>query len=213
MQFYDFFRSSAAHRVRIAINLKNITCNWYDVRITENENLKPDYLALNPLGIVPTLVDGDTTITQSIAIIEYLDELYPEPPLHPETPEARARTRSLSLSIACEIHPLNIGRVVKFLSGDLQVDEEGIQRWCLCWLTTGLNAIEALLSSTPGTGEFCQGDSPTMADVCLVPQAYNALNRFKLDIGAYPTIQRIYETCMTIPAFASASPDVKASSY
>lgn len=207
MKFYDFFRSSAAHRVRIAMNLKNISCDRVSVRITKNENMAPEYRALNPLGIVPTLVDGDAVLPQSIAIIEYLDELYPDPPLLPETPQARARVRALSLCIACEIHPLNIGRVVNFLSDELNVDEAGIQRWCLQWLTTGLGALETLLNTTPGTGDFCHGDAPTLADACLVPQAYNAVNRFKLDLSAYPTIAHIYATCMAMPAIANAAPD------
>lgn len=186
---------------------KDCCCERTSVRITKDEHLAPGYCALNPLGIVPTLVDRDTVVPQSIAIIEYLDELHPDPPLLPDTPQARARVRAPALAIACEIHPLNIGRVVTYLSGQLNMGAADIQRWGVHWLETGLGAVETLLNATPGTADFCQGDTPTLADVCLVPQAYSAMVRYKLDLAAYPTIARTYETCLAISAFAGAAPD------
>ena len=208
MKFYDFFRSSSAHRVRIALNLKNVDCDWERVRITENEHLAPSYLALNPLGIVPTIVDDSIVIPQSIAIIEYLNELFPAPPLLPDTPIGRARVRSIALSIACETHPFSVVRVTNFLSGDLGIDDDGVQRWCLHWVNTGLKAAEYLLTSSSQTGKFCHGDAPTIADLTLVPQAFNAITRFKIDIEKdYPEINRIYENCQKIPEFANAAPN------
>ena len=205
MKLYNYFRSSAAYRVRIAVNLKGLEPENVFVHLVKNEQRAPDYLKVNPLGLVPALVDGDETITQSLAIIEYLDEKYPSPPLLPSTPEDRARVRSIALLIACDIHPIDNLRVLRYLVGVLKVSEEQKNQWYAHWVDEGLKALEARLATDLKTGRFCQGETPTLADVCLVPQLANA-RRANIDLSAYPTLLRIDEACNALKPFADAAP-------
>lgn len=207
MKLYTYYRSSAAYRVRIALNLKGLRHDDTFVHLRRKDQRAPDYMAVNPQGLVPTLVDDDeTTIGQSLAILEYLEERYPEPPLLPSSPAGRARVRQLAMIVACDIHPIDNLKVLNYLTEDLGVDEAGRLRWYTHWVDEGFAALEAILSSQAATGRFCHGDSPTIADVCLVPQVYNA-GRFDIDLSPYPTIQRINEICLALPAFADAAPD------
>ena len=205
MKLYNYFRSSAAYRVRIAVNLKGLEPENVFVHLVKNEQRAPDYLKVNPLGLVPALVDGDETITQSLAIIEYLDEKYPSPPLLPSTPEDRARVRSIALLIACDIHPIDNLRVLRYLVGVLKVSEEQKNQWYAHWVDEGLKALEARLATDLKTGRFCHGETPTLADVCLVPQLANA-RRANIDLSAYPTLLRIDEACNALKPFADAAP-------
>jgi maleylacetoacetate isomerase len=165
-----------------------------------------DYLALNPQGLVPALaLDDGTVLTQSLAIVEFLDETHPQPPLLPADAEGRARVRSIALAIACEIHPLNNLRVLNYLVGTLGVSREQKDGWYRYWIDVGFEALEKSLSRDPSTGRFCHGDAPTLADVCLVPQLANA-RRFSIDLSPYPTLVRIESECNALPAFASAAP-------
>ena len=210
MRLYTYFRSSAAYRVRIALNLKNIDYDSKFVHLTRRggEQFDPDYRSLNPQAQVPSLVDDeeDEVFTQSLAIIEYLDEVFPEPALLPEDPIGRARVRALAQIVACDIHPLNNLRVLAYLVRALGQGEEDRLRWYRHWMGRGLDAIEDLLSDNPDTGTFCHGDQPTLADICLVPQVYNA-RRYDCDLTFYPTIVRIDAVCAKIPAFRDAAPD------
>jgi maleylacetoacetate isomerase len=207
MQLYDYFRSSAAYRVRIALNLKGIAPERVFVRLRQNAQRADAYLALNPQGLVPTLVtdDGDV-LTQSLAIIEWLDETHPAPALLPADAAARARVRSLALAIACEIHPLNNLRVLNYLTGTLGVTEAQKDGWYRYWCDVGLEAIEASLAHEGAAGRFCHGGTPTLADVCLVPQLANA-RRFDVDLAAFPRLLAIDAACRELPAFADAAPD------
>ncbi len=206
MKLYDYFRSSAAYRVRIALNLKGLSPERAFVHLRKGEQRTADYLALNPQGLVPALaLDDGTLLTQSLAIVEYLDETHPEPPLLPAAPAARARVRSLALQVACDIHPLNNLRVLNYLTGTLGVSIAQKDGWYRYWVDVGLEALEAQLARDPATGRFCHGDSPTLADVCLVPQLANA-RRFEVDLDAYPTLLRIDAACAAMTAFAAAAP-------
>ena len=205
MKLYDYFRSSAAYRVRIALNLKELKPENVFVHLVKNEQRGAEYLMVNPLGLVPALVDGDETITQSLAIIEYLDEKYPSPPLMPSTAEDRAHVRSIALLIACDIHPIDNLRVLRYLTGVLQVPGEQKNQWYAHWVDQGLKALETSLATDQRCGRFCHGDTPTMADICLVPQLANA-RRATMDLSAYPTLLRIDEACNGLGAFADAAP-------
>ena len=205
MKLYNYFRSSAAYRVRIALNLKGLQPEVAFVHLLKNEQRTPDYLKLNPAGLIPMLVDGDEVITQSLAIIEYLDEMHPAPPLLPATPVGRARVRSIALAIACDIHPLDNLRVLKYLTGVLNVSEQQKIEWYAHWVHEGLFALENRLVSDRRTGRFCHGDTPTLADICLIPQLSNA-RRVSMDLTLYPTLLRIEEDCNALPAFADAAP-------
>jgi len=206
MKLYGFFRSSAAFRVRIALNLKGLDYEPAAIHLRRGEQRAPDFLKLNPQALVPALVDGERVLTQSLAIIEYLDERHPAVPLLPGTPEARARVRALAQVIACEIHPLGNLRVLQYLAKELKQDEPTVQRWFNHWIALGFGAFESLIAGHPDTGRFCHGDRPGLADVCLVPQVFNA-KRYALDLAPYPTLMRIFETCMGLPAFERAQPD------
>lgn len=208
MKLYTYFRSSAAYRVRIALNLKGLDREDLFVHLRQGAQRRDDYLALNPQGLVPTLADGETVVGQSLAILEYLEEVYPEPPILPEDPAGRARARQLGLIVACDIHPLNNLRVLQYLGRELGLDEAAREQWYRHWVEQGFQVLETLLTRTPGTGRFCQGDVPGFADACLVPQVYNA-KRFGVDLSPYPTIRRINEACLALPAFADAAPDVQ----
>ncbi|HEY3532634.1 MAG TPA: maleylacetoacetate isomerase [Casimicrobiaceae bacterium] len=207
MRLYDYFRSSAAYRVRIALNLKGVVPDERTfVHLRMGNQRAQDYLALNPQGLVPALaLDDGTVLTQSLAIVEFLDETHPQPPLLPADAEGRARVRSIALAIACEIHPLNNLRVLNYLIGTLGVSREQKDGWYRYWIDVGFEALEKSLSRDPSTGRFCHGDAPTLADVCLVPQLANA-RRFSIDLSPYPTLVRIESECNALPAFASAAP-------
>ena len=208
MKLYDYFRSSAAYRVRIALNLKDVVPDERTfVHLRMGNQRAQDYLALNPQGLVPALaLDDGQVLTQSLAIIEYLDETHPEPPLLPVAPPARARVRGIALAIACEIHPLNNLRVLNYLIGTLGVAREQKDGWYKYWVDVGFEALEKKLSQERETGVFCHGNVPTLADVCLVPQIANA-RRFNIDLSPYPTLTRIEAACLALPAFADAAPD------
>lgn len=211
MKLYSYFRSSAAYRVRIALNLKGLQYEVVPVHLLKDggEQLKPDYKALNPGALVPALiddaVDGSTAISQSLAIIEYLDEAYPQVQLLPSNAFDKAHVRSIALSIACDIHPLNNLRVLRYLVRQLHVSEDNKDAWYRHWCEQGLAAIEVTLARDKRTGEFCYGSKPTLADCCLIPQVANA-QRLNCDLSAMPTIMRIHDTCMALEAFVKASP-------
>ena len=204
MKLYTYFRSSAAFRVRIALNLKGLAYDPVLVHLPKGEHRKPEYAAVDPQGLLPTLVEGEHALSQSLAIIEYLEETHPRPRLLPEEPLGRARVRSLSLLIACEIHPLNNLRTLQHLKRALGQNEDQINTWYRHWIADGLSKLEADLGRG-GTGRFCHGDSPTMADCCLVPQVFNA-KRYSSDLGPYPTVTRIFDACMQLDAFDRAQP-------
>ncbi len=208
LKLYSYWRSSAAYRVRIALNLKNLTYELVPVHLVRNggEHHQPEYLQLNPQGLVPILTDGGRVFRQSLAIIEYLDEAYPDVPLLPAEIRARARVRSLAQMIACDVHPLNNLRVLMFLEKELSIKGRRKQDWYQYWLAEGFRSFESLLGQSPTTGDFCEGDYATLADCCLVPQVYNAL-RFETDMEPYPEIQRIYQNCLAEPAFDRAQPE------
>jgi maleylacetoacetate isomerase/maleylpyruvate isomerase len=204
MKLYNYFRSSASYRVRIALALKGLGYEYVPVHLTKNEQFNESYAAVSASRLVPTLVDGDSVLTQSLAICEYLDETHPEPPLLPRDAAGRARVRSLALDIACEIHPLNNLRVLRYLVRDLKVGEDDKNRWYRHWVETGLEAIERQLDDAR-TGRFCHGDAPTLADICLVPQVFNA-QRFDCRLDHVPTVMGVFGECMKLPAFDGTQP-------
>jgi maleylpyruvate isomerase len=206
MKLYSYFRSSAAYRARIALHLKGLPFDYASVQLRKGEQNAEAYRALNRQALVPTLIDGDTALTQSLAIIEYLDERHPEPPLLPSTPAGRARVRAIALAICCDIHPLNNLRVLRYLVNTLNIGEEAKDAWYRHWIDTGLAALEAQLAADASTGTFCHGDVPTMADICLVPQLANA-RRAGIPLDSYPTLLRIDASCRALDAFARAAPD------
>lgn len=206
MKLYNYFRSSAAYRVRIALQLKGLPFDYVPVHLVKGEQHADAYRALNRQELVPTLVDGTTVITQSLAIIEYLDELHPSPPLLPPTPAARARVRAIALAIACDIHPLNNLRVLRYLTRTLGVAEEVKDAWYRHWIEIGFAALETRLVSDAATGTFCHGDAPGLADIFLVPQLANA-RRSNIALDPYPTLTRIDAACQALDAFARAAPD------
>lgn len=207
MKLYTYYRSSAAYRVRIALHLKRLTYDAVPVHLTRTggEQRQPDYLALNPAGLVPTLDDDGVVLTQSLAIIEYLDETHPQPALLPGAATERARVRALAQAIACDIHPINNLRVLQYLTREFGVGDAQKNAWYRHWVEVGLEAVEAMLADDPGTGVFCHGDTPTLADCCLVPQVFNA-RRFDCDLGALPTVMRIVGHCEAMDAFQRAAP-------
>ncbi|MBZ9612016.1 maleylacetoacetate isomerase [Rheinheimera maricola] len=206
MKLYGYWRSSAAYRVRIALNLKQLSFENLPVHLVKNggEQHSDSYKALNPAELVPTLVDGDFSLNQSLAIIEYLEEIYPQPALLPLEAGAKAQVRALALDIACDIHPLNNLRILQYLTGSLALTEQQKQQWILHWLHCGFTAFEQRLSAS--AGHFCFGDTVTLADICLIPQVYNAL-RFGLDMSPFPTINAVHHQCLQLAAFALAAPE------
>jgi len=205
VKLYTYFRSSAAFRVRIALNLKGLKYEPIFIHLAKGEHRKPGYSGVYPQGLLPTLVDDDgEVLSQSLAIMEYLDQTHPQPALLPNDPAGRARVRSLSLLVACEIHPLNNLRVLQYLKRQLGQNEEQINTWYRHWVADGLLKLEADLSKG-GTGKFSHGDTPTMADCCLVPQIFNA-KRYNSDLAPYPTVTRVFDECMKLEAFDRAQP-------
>jgi maleylpyruvate isomerase len=207
MKLYGYFRSSAAFRVRIALNLKRLAYTTVSIHLRRNDQAQPEYRALNPQGLVPTLEDDDgQRLFQSLAIVEYLDETHPTPPLLPPGVADRARVRGLAQIVACDIHPINNLRVLRYLAHTFGQDEAAIGIWYNHWIAAGFAAFEPLVAEDRRTGRFCHGDEPGLADIALVPQVVNA-ERYKLDMTPYPTIARIFGSCMALPEFAAAHPD------
>ena len=204
MQLYNYFRSSASYRVRIALALKGLDCELLPVHLLRNEQLAESFAALAPARLVPLLVDEDRLLTQSMAIVEYLDETYPTPSLLPGDAAARARIRALAQDVACEIHPLNNLRVLRYLVHELKVSEDEKNRWYRHWVETGLEAVEKQLESK-ATGRFCHGDTPTLADCVLVPQIHNA-KRLACRLDHVPIVMRVFDECMRLAAFSSTQP-------
>ena len=204
MKLFTYFRSSAAFRVRIALNLKGLAYEPAFVHLAKGEHRRPEYAGRYPQGLLPTLVVAGHPLSQSLAIMEYLEETHPQPPLLPREPFARARVRSLALLVACEIHPLNNLRTLTYLKKSLGQSEEQVATWYRHWIADGLAKLEADLNQ-PGTGRYCHGDTPGMADCCLVPQVFNA-QRYKSDLAPYPTVMRVFEACMQLDAFDRAQP-------
>ncbi|RUL69307.1 maleylacetoacetate isomerase [Dyella choica] len=205
---YSYWRSSAAFRVRIALNLKGLPYETRAVHLVRDggEQHSPDYVALNPQQLVPTLVDGGKVITQSMAIAEYLEDIHPQPALLPVEAADRARVRALAQAVACDIHPLGNLRVLQRTGKQFSADDEQQAIWMRHWITTGFQALEAMLAHSRQTGRYCHGDTPGLADLCLVPQVYNA-RRWKTPLGDYPTILRIDAACAELDAFQAAMPE------
>ncbi len=208
MKLYNYFRSSAAYRTRIAFNLKGIQPDTVEVelRAPASDQQKPDYRAVNPQGLVPALTVENTTIAQSLAIIEYLDETHPDPPLMPRSPVNRARVRAMALAIACDMHPLNNLRVLNYLRSPLGQDEETVNTWYRHWIAVGFSGLEQEARRATGDGRHMFGQSVTVADIYLVPQMFNA-RRFKCDLEPYPTLRAISTHLESLPAFAKAAPE------
>ena len=206
MILYGYWRSSAAYRVRIALNLKGLAVEDEFVHLQKFDQRDDAYLALNPQGLVPTLVDGNVHLSQSMAIIEYLDERHPEPALLPDDLTGRARVRQLAQVVACDIHPINNLKVLNYLTQELGVSDDDRLKWYRHWVHQSFRGLEVLVSNSPAMSKLCHGNQPTLADLCLVPQLYNA-RRFEVDLSAYPNLVRIDETCRAMDAFANAAPE------
>jgi maleylpyruvate isomerase len=205
MKLYTYYRSQASFRVRIALNLKQLAHEDFFLHLEKGDQFAADYRALNPQMVVPTLLDGETKLFQSLAILEYLDEKYPEPPLLPQDIAARAWVRGLALINVADTHPLMVPRVRHYLVDDLKLSQDQMTQWVRHWLGAGLAAMEQLLADHQDTGRFCHGDRPTIADICLVPPVASA-KTFGVDLAAYPRVMRVNDSCMAIPAFADAAP-------
>lgn len=202
MKLYSYFRSSAAYRVRIALNLKQLDYDLLPVNLLQSEQTSEAYRQINAQGLVPALEDNGQILTQSLAMLEWLEEICPEPSLLPGTPWEKAQIRSQAYAVSCDIHPVNNLRILKYLQGELGVDDQTKERWYHHWIETGFDALEAQLEASP----YCVGSTPTLADVCLIPQVYNAL-RFKVPMEKYPKILSVYEHCNQSDAFLKASPE------
>ena len=205
MQLYSFFRSGTSHRLRIALNLKGLATEYVAVDLRTEAHQSAEYKALNPQGLVPTLVKDGKVMTQSPAIIEWLEETHPTPALLPTTPDDRAHVRALAAMVACDIHPINNRRILEYLRHTLKTDEAAINTWCGHWITQGFDAYEALLAADPKRAGFSFGDRPGLADVYLVPQVESA-RRFKLDMARWPLITAVDAACMALAAFQQAAP-------
>lgn len=205
MELYGYFRSSAAYRIRIALNVKEIAYDPVILSLLTGENKAADYVAKNPQGFVPYLTDGEVSMGQSLAMLEYLEESYPDIPLLPGEPQGRARVRQLAGIIACDIHPLDNLRVLKYLTGELRVSDDEKTAWYHHWILEGFKAFETILQNGQ-SGDFCHGDSPTFADLCLIPQVYNA-RRFDCPLEEFPNILRITDHCNTLEPFIRAMPE------
>jgi maleylacetoacetate isomerase len=205
MQLYTYYRSQASFRVRIALNLKGLARDDVHLHLERGDQFAPDYRALNPQMVVPTLIDGATKLFQSLAILEYLDEKYPKPPLLPGDVAARAWVRGLALINIADSHPLIVPRIRHYLTDDLGLSQEQLVGWIHRWIGAGLAAMDALLGEHPESGRFCHGEAPTIADIALVTQVTPA-KTFGLDTAPYQRVMRVFDTCMAIPAFADAHP-------
>jgi len=208
MKLYTFFRSSASFRVRIALNLKGLQYEQVPIHLRRGggEQLSAAYKAINPQALVPALEDGGKILTQSLAIIEYLEERYPQPPLLPRDPADKAVVRSMALIIACEVHPIQNLRVLQYIKREYDQSDEQVNRWAQHWIDLGLAALEQTIVAQVRRGRFCFGDIPTLADICLVPQLGNA-RRYGCDLSPYPAIIEIEKNCMALRAFADAAPE------
>ena len=205
MELYNYFRSSASYRVRIALALKRLDYEYKSVHLTKNEQFNESYVAVSASRLVPLLQDGELHLTQSLAIIEYLDETHPTPPILPRDPAGRARVRALAYDVACEIHPLNNLRVLRYLVRDLKVSEDDKNRWYRHWIETGLETVERQLADSR-TGRFCHGNTPTLADITLVPQIFNA-RRLDCRLDHVPAVMRVFDACMKLDAFEQTRPE------
>jgi len=205
MTLYGYFRSSTSYRTRIAMNLKGLDYDYIAVNLAQDEQLKNEFLALNPQGLVPVLQADDLLLFQSPAILEWLEEVYPENPLLPKDAAGRMQVRALSAMIGCDIHPLNNRRVLQYLRNELSVDEAEVIKWCNRWISEGFAALEKRLVADKTRGKFCYGDSPTFADCYLIPQVSSA-RRFEVDLNPYPNIVQIDAHCHTLKAFSDADP-------
>ena len=208
LQLYTYWRSSAAYRVRIGLNLKGLAHELVPVHLVRDggQQHASGYAALNPQQLVPTLRHGEVVLTQSMAILEYLEEVFPQAPLLPATAQGRARVRALAQAVACDIHPLNNLRVMQYFEREWEVAQPRRDEWMRHWTREGFAALETTLASSPETGRYCHGDAPGLADCCLVPQLYNA-HRFGVDLAPYPTLARIELACLALPAFDDARPE------
>lgn len=210
MKLHSFFRSGTSHRTRIALNLKGLDYDLEAVNLREKAHKSPEFLKLNPQGLVPAFeTDGDGVLFQSPAIIEYLEERYPEPPLLPKDPAEKARARAMAALIACDIHPINNLRILNYLRAEFGADEAGVNKWCGTWITAGFEALESLLPKKAGSdGVFACGSLPGVVEACLIPQVYSA-QRFKVDLAAFPRIVALDAACNALPAFQKAHPDAQ----
>ena len=205
MKLYNFFRSGTSHRLRIALNLKGLQTEYLPVDLRTEQHLQAAFKAINPQGLVPALVDGDQVLIQSPAIIEWLEEKYPNPPLLPADAQQRAHVRALAAMVGCDIHPINNRRILEYLRHQFKADEAAINAWCATWITAGFDAFEALLAADRTRGDYCFGNQPGLADVYLVPQVESA-RRFKVDMSRWPLISAVDAACMKLPAFERAAP-------
>ena len=205
MKLYNFFRSGTSHRLRIALNLKGLQTEYLPVDLRTEQHLQAAFKAINPQGFVPALVDGDQVLIQSPAIIEWLEEKYPNPPLLPADAQQRARVRALAAIVGCDIHPINNRRILEYLRHQFKADEAAINAWCANWITAGFDAFEALLAADRTRGDYCFGSQPGLADVYLVPQVESA-RRFKVDMSRWPLISAVDAACMKLEAFERAAP-------
>ena len=205
LALHSFFRSGTSHRVRIALNLKGISAEYRAVDLRTDAHLEAAFKAINPQALVPVLTVGSEHLIQSPAILEWLDETYPEPPLLPKDPFARARVRALAAMVGCDVHPLNNRRILMYLRSQFGADEAAVNTWCATWIGTAFDALEVMLAADKTRGDFCHGGQPSMADVYLVPQIESA-RRFGVDLAAWPQIMAIDVACQAIPAFANAAP-------
>ncbi len=208
LQLYSYWRSSAAYRVRIGLNLKGLAHDIVPVHLVRDggQQHSLEYRQINPQQLVPVLCHGHRRLSQSLAILEYLDEVFPQPALLPSTARERQRVRSLALLVACDIHPLSNLRVLQYFEREWNVPQPERDEWVRHWIVDGFTAAEAMLGEHPSTGDFCEGNSPGLADCCLIPQVYNA-RRFAVDMDAFPTLQRIDAACLALPAFDAARPE------
>jgi maleylacetoacetate isomerase len=208
MKLYTFFRSSASYRVRIALNLKCIAYEQAPIHLRRGggEQFGAAYRALNPQALVPTLEDDGKILTQSLAIIEYLEEKQPQPPILPKDPADKALVRSMAMIVACEIHPIQNLRVLNYVKKEYNQTDEQVNRWAQHWIDLGLSALEEMLTAQQKRGKYCWGDTPTLADICLVPQLGNA-RRYGCDLLRYPNILAVEKNCMALPAFINAAPE------
>lgn len=205
MKLYSYFRSGTSHRTRIAMNLKGLAYEYIAVNLAKDQQLESMFKAINPQGLVPVLQADDLLLFQSPAILEWLEEVYPETPLLPKDAVGRMQVRALSAMIGCDIHPINNRRILQYLRNELAVEEDEVIKWCNHWISEGFAALEKRLAQDNSRGKFCYGDSPTFADCYLIPQVASA-RRFKVDLSAYPNIAQIDAHCRTLKAFADADP-------